>query len=124
MEQSYKTLPNTKGKILVLPMCLPAFIRACGCDKVRRDLWRCTEEYWSCWCGDCDYPRGSNYRGCASGYSLPCCAIKHMQTMASMYNTPPAYGIYICGKVFQWLKRMGGLESMKERNEKKGKDSL
>ncbi len=39
----------------------------------------------------------------------------------SMYNTPPAYGIYICGKVFQWLKRMGGLESMKERNEKKAK---
>ena len=37
----------------------------------------------------------------------------------SMYNTPPAYGIYICGKVFQWLLDMGGLEVMKERNEKK-----
>ena len=37
----------------------------------------------------------------------------------SMYNTPPAYGIYICGKVFKWLKKMGGLEAMKERNEKK-----
>ncbi len=39
----------------------------------------------------------------------------------SLYNTPPAYGIYICGKVFKWLKSMGGLEVMKERNEKKAK---
>ena len=39
----------------------------------------------------------------------------------SMYNTPPAYGIYICGKVFKWLKKMGGLEVMKTRNEAKAK---
>ena len=39
----------------------------------------------------------------------------------SLYNTPPAYGIYICGKVFKWLKKMGGLEAMQERNEKKAK---
>ena len=39
----------------------------------------------------------------------------------SLYNTPPAYGIYICGKVFKWLKKVGGLEAMKERNEKKAK---
>ena len=37
----------------------------------------------------------------------------------SLYNTPPAYGIYICGKVFKWLKKMGGLSVIKERNEKK-----
>ena len=37
----------------------------------------------------------------------------------SMYNTPPAYGIYICGKVFKWLQNMGGLEEMKKYNEKK-----
>ncbi|HOO27253.1 MAG TPA: 3-phosphoserine/phosphohydroxythreonine transaminase [Lachnospiraceae bacterium] len=40
---------------------------------------------------------------------------------ASLYNTPPAYGIYICGKVFKWLLKMGGLTAMKERNEKKAK---
>lgn len=39
----------------------------------------------------------------------------------SLYNTPPAYGIYICGKVFQWLKAMGGLSVIKERNERKAK---
>ncbi len=37
----------------------------------------------------------------------------------SMYNTPPAYGIYICGKVFKWIKNKGGLEAMKAHNEKK-----
>ncbi len=39
----------------------------------------------------------------------------------SLYNTPPAYGIYICGKVFKWLKAKGGLAAMKEYNEKKAK---
>ncbi len=39
----------------------------------------------------------------------------------SMYNTPPAYGIYVCGKVFKWLKKMGGLEAMKKHNEEKAK---
>ena len=39
----------------------------------------------------------------------------------SLYNTPPCYGIYICGKVFKWLKKMGGLAVMKERNEEKAK---
>ncbi|MBQ9867661.1 MAG: 3-phosphoserine/phosphohydroxythreonine transaminase [Lachnospiraceae bacterium] len=39
----------------------------------------------------------------------------------SLYNTPPAYGIYICGKVFKWIQKMGGLEAMKQRNEEKAK---
>ena len=37
----------------------------------------------------------------------------------SMYNTPPAYGIYICGKVFKWLLKNGGLSAMQEKNQKK-----
>ena len=39
----------------------------------------------------------------------------------SLYNTPPCYGIYICGKVFKWLKKMGGLEEMQKRNIEKAK---
>ena len=39
----------------------------------------------------------------------------------SMYNTPPAYGIYICGKVFKWLKKQGGLEAIAAHNERKAK---
>ena len=37
----------------------------------------------------------------------------------SLYNTPPTYGIYICGKVFKWLKAKGGLEKIQEINKKK-----
>lgn len=37
----------------------------------------------------------------------------------SLYNTPNCYCIYMCGKVFKWLKNMGGLQAMKEHNEKK-----
>lgn len=37
----------------------------------------------------------------------------------SMYNTPNTWGIYVCGKVFKWIKDMGGLEVMKQMNEKK-----
>ncbi len=39
----------------------------------------------------------------------------------SLYNTPPAYGIYICGKVFKWLKKQGGLEAIQKKNEEKAK---
>ena len=39
----------------------------------------------------------------------------------SLYNTPPAYGIYICGKVFKWLKKQGGLSAIRAYNEEKAK---
>ena len=39
----------------------------------------------------------------------------------SLYNTPNCYCIYMCGKVFKWLKKQGGLEAMKAHNEKKAK---
>ena len=37
----------------------------------------------------------------------------------SMYNTPPTYGIYIAGLVFQWIKQNGGLSAMHQRNQEK-----
>ena len=37
----------------------------------------------------------------------------------SLYNTPPAYGIYICGKVFRWLLDLGGLPEIQKRNQTK-----
>ena len=46
---------------------------------------------------------------------------KRNSDAGSLYNTPNCYCIYMCGKVFKWLKKMGGLEVMKERNEKKAK---
>lgn len=40
---------------------------------------------------------------------------------SSMYNTPPTYGIYICGLVFEWIKNMGGVKVMNEKNVEKAK---
>ncbi|RKM62395.1 3-phosphoserine/phosphohydroxythreonine transaminase [Butyrivibrio sp. CB08] len=37
----------------------------------------------------------------------------------SLYNTPNCWSIYMCGLVFKWLKQQGGLAEMKKRNEEK-----
>ena len=37
----------------------------------------------------------------------------------SMLNTPPTYGIYIAGLVFNWIKAQGGLAAMQEHNRTK-----
>lgn len=44
-----------------------------------------------------------------------------MADNGSMYNTPPCWSIYIAGLVYKWIKSIGGLEKMKEMNEKKAK---
>lgn len=116
----YKTLPNTKGKTLV------ADISSCflsepvdvskygviygGVQKnvgpagmviaiVREDL--ITEDVLP------GTPTMMEYKTHADANSL--------------YNTPNCYCIYMCGKVFKWLKKMGGLEVMKQKNEEKAK---
>ena len=116
----FHTLPNTKGKILVSDMssCFlsePVDVTKygliyAGVQKnvgpagvqiviIREDLLR---DDLPKWC-----PTMLNYKIHADNNSL--------------YNTPPAYGIYVCGLVFKWLKKLGGLEKMKEMNEKKAK---
>ena len=114
----YKELPNTKGKTLVAdvsscflsePMDVTRYGLICGGVQknigpagtviviIREDL--ITEDVLP------GTPTMLQYKTHADAKSL--------------YNTPPAYGIYICGKVFKWLKRQGGLAAMKERNETK-----
>jgi phosphoserine aminotransferase len=44
-----------------------------------------------------------------------------MAENASMLNTPPTFGIYIAGLVFQWLKRQGGLEGIAAVNAQKAR---
>ncbi|MEE0845109.1 MAG: 3-phosphoserine/phosphohydroxythreonine transaminase [Eggerthellaceae bacterium] len=39
----------------------------------------------------------------------------------SLYNTPPAWGIYICGLVFKWIIAQGGLPELQKRNQRKAK---
>jgi phosphoserine aminotransferase len=53
------------------------------------------------------------------GHALPICPsafdYKTVADNVSMYNTPPTYGIYVAGLVFQWLKREGGVAEMERR---------
>ena len=116
----YKELPNTKGKILVAdqssmflsePCDVPRYgLIFAGAQKnvgpagvviviIRKDL--ITEDVLP------GTPTMLKYKIQADNNSL--------------YNTPNCYGIYICGKVFKWIKSMGGLGVMKERNEKKAR---
>ena len=116
----FHTLPNTKGKDLISDMssCFlsePVDVSKyglifAGVQKnvgpagtqiviIREDLIR---EDLPSWC-----PEMLKYKTHSDADSL--------------YNTPPTYGIYICGLVFKWLKKMGGLAEMKKLNEKKAK---
>jgi phosphoserine aminotransferase len=116
----YKELPNTKGKILVSdvssmflsePMDVTKYgIVYGGVQKnvgpagvtivvIREDL--ITEDVLP------GTPTMLKYKTHADNDSL--------------YNTPPAYNIYVCGLVFKWLKKMGGLTEMQKINEEKAK---
>ena len=54
------------------------------------------------------------------GHALPICPSafdwQNVAENESMYNTPPTYGIYIAGLVFQWLKKQGGVAALEQRN--------
>ncbi len=115
---AYKKLPNTKGKILVADMSSDILSQPVNVEDygliyfgvqknvgpagvvvviIREDLIRDDVMPGT--------PTMLKYKTQADADSL--------------YNTPPAYGIYICGKVFKWVKEMGGLDAMKVHNEKK-----
>jgi phosphoserine aminotransferase len=53
------------------------------------------------------------------GHALPICPssfdYQNVADNQSMYNTPPTYGIYIAGLVFQWIKAQGGVAEMDRR---------
>lgn len=117
---TYQTLPNTKGKILVSDQSSMFLSKPCnvsdygmiyaGVQKnvgpagmviaiIREDLIR----------DDLDdkLPIYLNYKTHADS--------------DSMYNTPNCWAIYVCGKVFKYLKSIGGLEVMHQRNLEKAK---
>ena len=117
---TYQTLPNTKGKVLVSDQSSMFLSRPCnvsdygmiyaGVQKnvgpagmvvviIREDLIRT----------DLDEKIPTYLR-----YSI------HADN-GSMYNTQNCWAIYVCGKVFKYLKKIGGLSEMARRNEEKAK---
>ena len=115
---TYQTLPNTKGKILVSDQSSMFLSKPCNVsdygmiyggvqknigpagisiviireDLIREDLAENTPVYMR-------YDTHAN--------------------AGSMYNTPNCWAIYVCGKVFKYLKSIGGLEAMNKLNEEK-----
>ena len=119
----YKTLPDTKGKILVadLSSCFlsePVDVSKygvifAGAQKnvgpagvviviIREDLIR--EDVLK------ETPTMLRYK-------------THVDAK-SLYNTPPAYGIYVCGKVFKWLNELRRTGSHEEAEREKSGNSL
>ena len=116
---TWQQLPNTKGKILVADQSSMFLSRPCnvsdygliyaGVQKnvgpagmvvviIREDLIRDDLE---------NLPVYLQYKTHADA--------------ASLYNTPNCWAIYCCGKVFKYLKSLGGLEAVNKLNEEKAK---
>ncbi len=118
MVQKYHTLPNTKGKLLIADQS-SCFLS----EPVDVTKW-----YDLCWCTENVGPAGTVIaiirEDLITDDVLPgtptMLKYKTQADNDSLYNTPPCYGIYICGKVFKWLLT-GGLEERKKINEAKAK---
>lgn len=116
----YKKLPNTKGKTLV------ADVSSCFLSEPVN-----VEDYGIIWGGVqknigpagmvISIIREDLITDDVMPFTPTMMKFKTHADAGSMYNTPNCYCIYMCGKVFKWLKNMGGLQVMKERNEAKAR---
>ena len=116
----YHKLPNTKGKILVsdVSSCFlsePVDITKYGVmyGGVQKNIGPAGVVI--------DVIREDLIRDAVLPFTPNLLKWKTQADKGSMFNTPNCYGIYICGLVFKWLKKNGGLTAAKERNEKKAK---
>ncbi|MBQ0042291.1 MAG: 3-phosphoserine/phosphohydroxythreonine transaminase [Lachnospiraceae bacterium] len=116
----YKTLPNTKGKVLVSDVSSCFLSEPVDVTKYGVIYGGVQKNVGPAGCVIAIIREDLIPEECLPGTPT----MLKWKTQAdndSLYNTPPCYTIYICGKVFKWLKKMGGLEKMKELNEKKAK---
>ena len=116
----YKTLPNTKGKILVSDVSSCFLSEPIDVTKYGVVYGGVQKNVGPAGCVIAIIREDLITDDCLPGTPT----MLKWKTQAdndSLYNTPPCYTIYVCGKVFKWLKKMGGLEKMKEINEKKAK---
>ena len=117
---TYHTLPNTKGKILVADMSSDILSQPVNVEDYGMIYFGVQKNV-----GPAGVVvaiiREDLIRDDVMPFTPTMLKYKTQADADSLYNTPPCYGIYICGKVFKWLKKMGGLSVMKERNEEKAK---
>ena len=117
---TYKTEPNTKCKILVADMSSDILSQPVDVSKYGMIYFGVQKNVGPAGVVVCIIREDLITEDVLEGTPTMLTYKTHADAK-SLYNTPPAYGIYICGKVFKWLKKQGGLEAMKERNEKKAK---
>ena len=115
---TYHTLPNTKGKILVADMSSDILSQPVNVEDYGMIYFGVQKNV-----GPAGVVvaiiREDLIRDDVMPFTPTMLKYKTQADADSLYNTPPCYGIYICGKVFKWVKEMGGLEAMKAHNEKK-----
>lgn len=116
----FHTLPNTKGKTLVADMSSCFLSEPFDVTKYGLIFAGGAEKHGPGGHGGGDY-KGGSYHGRRSSGDATMLRYSVHAKENSMYNTPPCYGIYICGKVFRWIRERGGLEAMKRANEEKAK---
>ena len=115
---TWNRLPDCKGKILVADQSSMFLSRPCR-----------VEDYGMIWAGvqknvgpagmAIVIIREDLLRDDLPAFVPTYLSYKTHADAASLYNTPNCWAIYCCGKVFQYLKKMGGLSVMAQRNEEK-----
>ena len=115
---TFKTEPNTKGKILVADMSSDILSQPVDVSKYGMIYFGVQKNIGPAGVVVCIIREDLITEDVLEG-TPTMLQYKTHQDAKSLYNTPPAYGIYICGKVFKWVKAKGGLTAMKELNEKK-----
>ena len=117
---TYKTEPNTKGKILIADMSSDILSQPVDVSKYGMIYFGVQKNVGPAGVVVCIIREDLITEDVLPGTPTMLTYKTHADAN-SLYNTPNCYGIYICGKVFKWLKKMGGLEVMKQRNEEKAK---
>ena len=115
---TFKTEPNTKGKLLVADMSSDILSEPVDVSKYGMIYFGVQKNIGPAGVVVCIIREDLITEDVLEGTPTMLQYKTHADAK-SLYNTPPAYGIYVCGKVFKWVKAKGGLTAMKELNEKK-----
>lgn len=115
---TFKELPNTKGKLLIADMSSDILSQPVDVKKYGMIYFGVQKNIGPAGVVICIIREDLITEDVLPGTPTMLTYKTHADAK-SLYNTPPAYGIYICGKVFKWLKKLGGLEVMQKMNEEK-----
>ncbi|MGN0466639.1 MAG: 3-phosphoserine/phosphohydroxythreonine transaminase [Lachnospiraceae bacterium] len=115
---TFKKLPNTKGKLLIADMSSDILSQPVDVEKYGMIYFGVQKNIGPAGVVICIIREDLITEDVLPGTPTMLTYKTHADAK-SLYNTPPAYGIYICGKVFKWIKNLGGLEVMQKMNEEK-----